>query len=444
MTEIRIDFSRDDGAVKPMHAINNGPVGNMRSSRGNAALFREAGIPYMRNHDAAFCTSYGGEFTVDVHRIFPDFSLSETDPASYYFEATDQYVKSCMETGGEVFYRLGAAIEHQTKKGTYPPKDFKKWAVICEHIIRHYTEGWANGFFYPIHYWEIWNEPDCQNADGSYPCWQGTWAEFEEFFLTALRHLKETFPQLKIGGPALVSLAEKRFSYMIPFLKRIRQEGLSLDFFSFHRYAKEPIAMREYGLRAKKLLEEAGLSGTELILDEWNYVRGWTGDDFDASIRAIKGIKGAAFTAGCMCVAQDSPLDMIMYYEGRPCAWCGLFDTDFFTPLKGYYPFLMFGNLYRMGRYVKPIYQENPVYACAAAGEKTAGAMICHYREEDEASNEKVKLMLSGLSGKKSLSISVLNEKSDLATEKVIELTGDELILELNLPLYTSYFLQAE
>ncbi len=27
-----------------------------------------------------------------------------------------------------------------------PPKDFKKWAVICEHIIRHYDENWANGY----------------------------------------------------------------------------------------------------------------------------------------------------------------------------------------------------------------------------------------------------------------------------------------------------------
>ena len=41
--------------------------------------------------------------------------------------------------GTKVFYRLGHRIEHEVKKyGTLPPKDFKKWAVICEHIIRHY------------------------------------------------------------------------------------------------------------------------------------------------------------------------------------------------------------------------------------------------------------------------------------------------------------------
>ena len=46
---------------------------------------------------------------------------------------------------------------------TFPPKDPEKWARICEHIIRHYTEGWADGYHYNIRYWEIWNEPEVQN-----------------------------------------------------------------------------------------------------------------------------------------------------------------------------------------------------------------------------------------------------------------------------------------
>ncbi len=49
-----------------------------------------------------------------------------------------------LDAGTKTFFRLGQTIEHQIKKhGTIPPRDFKKWAVICEHIIRHYTEGWV-------------------------------------------------------------------------------------------------------------------------------------------------------------------------------------------------------------------------------------------------------------------------------------------------------------
>ena len=45
----------------------------------------------------------------------------------------------------------------------FPPKNFGKWARICEHVIRHYNKGWTNGFHYGIRDWEIWNEPDDAN-----------------------------------------------------------------------------------------------------------------------------------------------------------------------------------------------------------------------------------------------------------------------------------------
>ena len=84
----------------------------------------------------------------------------ENDPANYIFEPTDEYVKRTVAVGTEPYYRLGASIEHGFKFGTRPPKDFNKWARICEYIIAHYTEGWANGFTHDMLYWEIWNEAD--------------------------------------------------------------------------------------------------------------------------------------------------------------------------------------------------------------------------------------------------------------------------------------------
>ena len=98
--------------------------------------------------------------------------------------------------GTKVFYRLGSKIEHWPKKyGTLPPKDFKKWAVICEHIIKHYNEGWANGFHKNIEYWEIWNEPNLDPDDSTHKrCWGGTKLQFFEFYDVAATHLKQCFP----------------------------------------------------------------------------------------------------------------------------------------------------------------------------------------------------------------------------------------------------------
>ena len=178
MANISIDFSRSVGKMKPMHATNNGPKYKFASDQRvtNLEAFQRAGIPYARNHDASFLSVYGGEHTVDVNFIFRDFDADPYDPASYDFVLTDEYLQVIELSGAKVFYRLGSKIEHWKKKyNTLPPKDFKKWAIICEHIIKHYCYGWADGFYMDIEYWEIWNEPDLDADDSTNKrCWGGT------------------------------------------------------------------------------------------------------------------------------------------------------------------------------------------------------------------------------------------------------------------------------
>lgn len=149
MNTVKVNFSKTEGKIKPMHAVNNGPVHKFAADQqiSNLEYYKEAGIPYARTHDASFYATYGGEHTVDVHAIFPDFTANPYEPDSYDFACTDEYLRVIDAAGTKTFYRLGSKIEHQIKKyGTVPPADFHKWAVVCEHIIRHYTEGWANGF----------------------------------------------------------------------------------------------------------------------------------------------------------------------------------------------------------------------------------------------------------------------------------------------------------
>ena len=148
MNRLQVNFSNSVGRVKPMHATNNGPVllrkyfegGTMHPFNNNLEEFRRAGIPYARTHDTSFYHRYGLEHTVDVYYVFPDFDADPDDPASYDFACTDEYLWACQQAGVEVFYRLGHRIEHEVRRyGSNPPKDFEKWARVCEHIIRHYT-----------------------------------------------------------------------------------------------------------------------------------------------------------------------------------------------------------------------------------------------------------------------------------------------------------------
>lgn len=393
MTALHFDLSQTYGGFKILNAVNNGPVFKRHANdqgRSNLEAYKAAGIPYARNHDASFWGTYGSEHTVDITGIFPNFDADPKDPASYHFACTDEYIHVTSLAETKTFYRLGQKIEHWVEKfGTLPPKDFRKWAVICEHIIRHYTEGWANGFDAGIEYWEIWNEPDCPD-DAPYLsklCWGGTRAQFFDFYETAAKHLKTCFPQLKIGGP---SLAWDE-AWAADFLQEMHKRSVPIDFFSWHCYGNEPVHMMQKAERIHKLMVESGYGSAESILNEWNYVRSWVGEGFMYSVKSIIGMKGAAYTMACMSAAQKAPIDMLMYYDARPTVWNGLFDFYTFEPLKGYYPFKWYSEFY--GLEEVRCNDEKDIYAlCGRAADGKTKTVVTYYVERDDAQAKEIEL----------------------------------------------------
>ncbi|MBQ7095421.1 MAG: hypothetical protein IJN80_03110 [Clostridia bacterium] len=445
MANAVVHFDQATGPVKPMHATNNGPafyIGKMKETgaSGNLELFKNAGIPYARTHDASYYYIYGSEHTVDIAAIFPHFDADENDPANYDFACTDHYLECCMMAGCKPFYRLGHRIEHEVKKyGTLPPKDFHKWARICEHIILHYNEGWANGFHYDLEYWEIWNEPDLDPDDSANKrCWGGTRKEFFEFYHIAATYLKERFPHLKIGGPAIAG----DMVWAEEFLAQLKAP---LDFFSWHRYACLIEKMTTRVQEVRNLLDKYGFEKTESILNEWNYVLAWHGDEMTYSHKAHHSIKGAAFTLSAMAACQNEPLDMLMYYDARPTfSWNGMFDVyrnD--IPLKGYYPFPMFNELYKLGEAVQVKGDEN-IYLAAAKKDDEAAVVLTHYNNDDETAPKALTLNLLSFGGEMGTvaEVYLLDETHDMEKVHTFTYFGDQFIWETEIPNNTCYLIK--
>lgn len=441
MDRIQIDCNTLVGKIKPMNAVNNGPAGSAVRKTGNVETYRAAHIPYARLHDSAFYNGYGGEWSVDVHRIFRDFNADENDERSYLFEPTDKYLANIDAVGTKIFYRLGAAIEHGYKYGTFPPKDYLKWARICEHIIRHYTEGWANGFYYDIEYWEIWNEADCTDGDGTNPCWQGTQSEFVDFYCVTSKYLKEKFPHLKIGGPSIAWIGTGLMKALVPAVK---QRGAALDFLSFHRYAKQLEEFLGDIITVRNYLDEQGFPQTETILNEWNYIQGWSGDEWKYSLRMEKGLKGSAFVVGAMCVSQASPLDMLMYYDARPCGMNGMFHTDTLEPLKTYYSIKAFGDLLLLGDSLKTQVEGENIYACAGTNGKETGVLLTYYKNDDTAPTKRVRVELTNAFKGKAVKAEyyILDETRNMELVREEIFTADEIAVYLDLPVFTSYYIR--
>ncbi|MBR4204861.1 MAG: hypothetical protein IKQ92_05225 [Clostridia bacterium] len=443
MAVITIDRTKAAGEIKRMNCVNNGPpFPGVRLSPTFFDAYRDAVIPYARNHDASFFTGYGGEHIVDVHRIFKNFAADENDPASYIFEPTDAYVENTYRAGTKVFYRLGASIEHDYKYGTRVPPDAAKWARICEHIIRHYNEGWANGFHFGIEYWEIWNEPDCRNADGSNPCWQGTEEEFIELYRVTSRHLKSCFPDLKIGGPAFCS--SDPIPFRRDFLDTVAAQGLPLDFYSYHWYGSTPESFRDCVRTARRELDRRGLTKTETVLNEWNYIRGWSGDLWLYSLETEKNLKGSSFIAAVLATAQANPLDMLMYCDARPCGMNGLFGAKGrgFECLKGYYPFAAFRDLRALGTWIPTDDGDGEIYSCAATDMdgKAAAVMVTYYAddEENERPEKEIGLRFEGFPKDCEAEVRVLDGEDDLRLTSTQRFAADSFTVWLRLKLYTT------
>ena len=399
MVNVKVNFAKSLAPIKVMHAVNNGPLPRKKDQiNDNFSTYRAARIPYARNHDAAFYSGYGGEHTVDISAVFPNFDADVNDPASYDFFYTDRYIQNTLAAGTKTFYRLGQKIEHGLKKyGILPPKDFQKWAEICEHIILHYTEGWAEGFDAGIEYWEIWNEPDLDEDDAENKrTWGGTWAQFFDLYEVTAKHLKARFPHLKIGGPALAY----RVGWADLFLSEMKKRNVPIDFFSWHFYSNDATTGQQRAIEVQKYLDANGYSHAESICNEWNYVKDWT-DHFSYSVRQIIGIKGAIFQASTMINAQHSPCDMMMYYDARPTSFNGLFD--FYTPatpLKGYYSIVMWSKLYELGTEADSITDDAEIASVAAVGDNGEAALLLSWFCDDDSVTEQksVQLALDGIS----------------------------------------------
>jgi len=343
------DFSSHTGTIRPLHGINKGPLAP-------GGIFdvieaqKDLRIPFTRLHDCGWPNPY----VVDHHAVFPDPNADPALPESYDFRLTDEYIEAVRKTGAEPIYRLGESIEHTSvKRYVHPPADMEKWAAICVGIIRHYNEGWANGFHYHIRYWEIWNEPENRPA-----MWSGTDDDYLRLYRTAAKAIKQRFPDVMVGGPALGasgSFSRGEFhptEFASNFLAMCRKDNVPLNFFSWHCYTADPSELATRSRAIRRLLDSKGFTDTENHLNEWNYLPGNTWKPLtrtaDAAARQhcyeeMAGAAGASFIVSALLELQDAPVDICNFYHGELGGF-GIF-TEQGVPLKSYQALRAFRGL---------------------------------------------------------------------------------------------------
>ena len=406
------NFNESTGEIKPLNGVCCAPyaIDGGKNQPMVDKIFKEANISYCRLHDCM--GSYGGAHFVDITNVFPDFSKDASDPASYDFHYTDEYVSAIVSAGTEPYFRLGETIEWGSKKySTLVPPDFNKWAKICEMIVRHYNEGWAEGFHFNIKYWEILNEPENPGNKFGPSMFQGTKEEFFKLYETASKHLRTCFPDIKVGGYGSCGFYEvtrekinESFREFVPyfksFLAMVRETGSPLDFFSWHIYTDSVDEILTHAQFVRQALDENGFTKTESHLNEWNI--GAEGQSFSAKHT----MEGASFNAAVISALQNAgTVDLAAYYcLSMSGLYNGFIDQNDHKIDYPFYSFKAFGRLYSLENAVKSECSSE-IYSCAAKNEAEGAVMISNYKGAEDS----VRLSYNSAPGKE-ISLYLLSE----------------------------------
>jgi len=348
---IAVDFEKKTGKIKPMHGINGGPrLGGYNLPIDFSDEYTEMKVPFVRTDSSA--GEYGLNQFINIHCIFPDFDADPELEESYNFLPTDLYIASVIGTGAEIFYRLGESSEPYSRKlYVRAPKDIEKWASVCEHIVMHYNEGWANGFKYNIKYWEIWNAPD--SAEG----FVGDPKEYFELYGITARRLRERFPKIRIGAYGMRGFyslnrldATEEMKTYVPFMQQffsyVASTETPLDFFTWACYTSNPEELAMHIKYARTYLDGAGLRRTKSIICEYNAQR--KGGTPIPLSREFPTELGAS-----LILAQKNALDMMMYSTSDVQSGTnGLFTMDDYTSVHHYAAYgvmCAYGRLYELG-----------------------------------------------------------------------------------------------
>jgi len=292
--------------------------------------FADLGINYIRTHDFAIAFDHGAIVGLE------DQSYDPFDPASYYFHISDSMAQNIYNAGGKIFYRLGQSYSYDPIC-SMPPEDPQKWADVCVQIIKHYNDGWNNGYHYNLDYFEIWNEPDLPEF------WKGTVQDYIEMYRCAANAIKSYNPELKVGGPALANVWDQ--SFINEFLDSVVTYDLPLDFFSYHLYyLPNPYQFKLTNEYLRRKLNSFGLYDVELINTEWN-----TGHFNPAGYDpySLDDAQNAAQVVSVLTYMQETDISMFFRYSFRNY-WFGLIEENGDLRYSGF-AYKTFYDLYKNG-----------------------------------------------------------------------------------------------
>ena len=263
-TRLLVVDAGDERSFRPLNGVGGipGPVAAYPQFPDMTPVWAEAHVTLVRSFDWISRLDTRN----NPQSLFPDWDADPTDPLSYNFAATDDWVDAVHRIGADVLFTIASAIP----QNKLPALDVGTYGVVVEHIVRHYAKGWANGPAKPVRRFEFGDQPDLGPLHFDGPA--QAFYEMYEAFVNAVTRVDES---LTLGGPSLAFPLNPDAPLREGFLEFVRERGLRLDFFSFLWFvdaSRDPLEFRFVAAELRSLLDRHGFAGTRLVLSYWNYL----------------------------------------------------------------------------------------------------------------------------------------------------------------------------
>ncbi len=315
----------------------------------------EIGITSIRNNDYY-------DDRLDMERLFnclgdvsedlptyPNWQCDPSDSSNYHFEASDSLFNAIINGGFDILFRIGGEYNCGIRTHDYKgPRIYEENNFIeaSKNVVRHYL--YLNGSEGNFTYLNLWTEyPNLNFWDRSAPA-------FARFWRNLYIALKTEFPQLKIGGPGLLTpfdeFTDKKeiFNDAVTFFDTLYHSNVRPDWVGFHHVRNSVTQLNDDIVYFRKFLkgeppfDYVSWSGSgffdniELVCDA--YLFSQTERDSNGTViyltraeldELFNRAKGAALQTAYWIVLKRNGVEKNYWYRaGDPLSFPGLPPSD--------------------------------------------------------------------------------------------------------------------
>ena len=169
------------------------------------------------------------------------------------------------------------------------PRDWAEWETLVQKTVERISG--KSGLNISGVYYEVWNEPD---LFGKFkPGGDKSYLELYSHTVSAAQRAANVNP-FKIGGPATTGLYKSWFDALL----KIKERGVRVDFFSWHRYSRDLEDNEDDLLNIEKwLVDYPNATNLELVVSEMG-INSENDKAYDGGLSAIHTLATAAVLEG--------------------------------------------------------------------------------------------------------------------------------------------------